>query len=110
MATFDVKKVCMGRERLTVSDTVKVLTPSVYNGTQETAPIAGRRNKATAAIVTVMSESIWVTREGTDPSSTAGVLLSERDQYPLGSYSEIAKFEALRATGTDATIEVEYFL
>lgn len=110
-----------GRETLTVSNTVKTLTASVYNGTVH----AGNQNgnfaqKASSAIVTVdTAGGIRWTTDGTAPvAGTTGQLAANSgtitapvgpNQIALESYSAIAAFKAIRDAAADCQIQVEYF-
>lgn len=67
-------------------------------------------NAAMAAEIFVRTAPINFTREGTDPTSSKGFTAYPDDIIMINSRGELDKFECIRATGTDATVDVEYFL
>jgi hypothetical protein len=93
------------RERLTVSNTVKKLTSSVYN-VEGTVPTIKRRR----ARVCTENADIRVTSEGTNPvATTTGTLLPSGSTLWLHTQSAIARFKAIRDGSSDGSIEVEYY-
>lgn len=88
-------------ESLTVTSAVRQLTESVYK------PSGGVRAPAQFATVSVETDSIRWTVDGTDPSTSAGHLATSGTYISLGGYNQIKQFKAHRVTG-DATIKVSY--
>lgn len=82
-------------EKLTVSDTAKVLTSATY-GT------------ATKAVVTVETNSIRFRTDGTAPDASTGHLVTAGNSIEIDTAADIANFKAIRVT-SDATIQVSYF-
>ena len=65
--------------------------------------------EAAVAEIFVRTAAVNFTREGTDPTTTRGFTAYPDDIIILNSRSEIEQVEMLRATGTSATVDVEYF-
>ena len=64
---------------------------------------------ANAAEIYVRTAAVVFTRDGTDPTATAGFQANVDDIIPLNSRDELDLFEVIRQTGTSATVDVEYF-
>ena len=101
-------KDCFGFEKLTVSNTPKALTASVYNvvdsglnGNQIT------RKYAEFATISVEGDQIRYRLDGNNPDTTTGHLLNPNDVLFLNSGADIMRFRAIRIT-SDATIQVSY--
>jgi hypothetical protein len=86
-------------EKITISSTVKTLTAAKYAN-------------AMNAIFTLEGNSIRVTLDGTTTPTSAGIgmLLTTGTVYNniLTSKSAIENFKAVRASGTDATMNISY--
>lgn len=97
-------KGCFAFEKLTVSNTSKALTSTVYFVQSATnAP-----NKiADFATISVEGDQIRYRLDGTAPDSTTGHLLGIGDVLTLSSANDIRNFRAIRVTA-DATIQVSY--
>lgn len=57
----------------------------------------------------VRTASVVFTRNGTDPSATAGFQADPGDIILLNSREDLETVEFIRQGGTDATMDVEYF-
>ena len=86
-------------EKITVSDTAVELDVEKYKAGEEKA------NKAT---ITVEDASIRFLSNGIIPTSTVGHLIPAGALITLETYNEIQHFHAIRATGSDAVIQVSY--
>jgi hypothetical protein len=64
---------------------------------------------AMAAEMFVRTGSVNFTREGTDPSTTRGFTAYPDEIIKLNSRDELDRFKAIRATSTDATLDIEYW-
>ena len=64
---------------------------------------------AMCAEIYVRTADVAFARDGTDPSSTGGFVAHPDDLIILNSREELETFEAIRATGVSATVDVEYF-
>jgi hypothetical protein len=86
-------------EKITVSSTVKTLTAAKYTG-------------ASSAIFSLEGNDIRVTLDGvtTPTSAGVGILIKKDLSYSniLTSKTAIENFKAVRASGTDATINISY--
>lgn len=100
-------------EKLTISNTAVSLTALVYE------PAGAAHNEldtAHQAIITVETANIRYRLDGvapTDPGEAVreadyGLLMRVGDILTLESKTEIRKFRAIRATASDATINVQY--
>ena len=63
---------------------------------------------ANCAELYVRTASIVFTRDGTDPTSTAGFQANAGDIIMLNSRAELDRFEAIRES-SNATVDVDYF-
>lgn len=92
------------REKLTVSNSVKQLTASVF----DPAPESAQRVKG--AKIVVEAQSLRYTEDGTDPvATTTGVLAAAGTVIALKGLGAIRRFKAIREGGSDSTIEVVYY-
>lgn len=82
-------------ESIDVDNTIKQLTAGTYDD-------------ATSATIMVEDAEVRVTLDGTDPSTTVGMLFYVGDTIELTSAAEIAGFKVTRATGTNAKITAHY--
>ena len=91
-------------EKITVSSTpigftaAKIVRPSAT---------AGQDRIAEFALVTVETDQIRYTTDGTTPDASTGHLLDVGDALELDNHDDIRRFKAIRVT-TDATIQVSY--
>lgn len=88
-----------GYEALTVSTTALALSASEY--------ISGDR-KAQVAHITVESNPVNYTYEGTTPTSSVGHNLTAGSTLTLSGYANIAAFRVIRSGGADATVKITY--
>ncbi len=99
-------------EKLTVSNTSKALTSSVYNPTITSIPSA--QSRADYAVITVETDSIrWWPCTGSlctvgAPTSTQGHLQLAGSSFYVYGYANIVSLRMIRVT-TDATIQVSYY-
>ncbi len=86
-------------EKITVSYTTKTLTAAKYTG-------------ATSAVFSLEGNDIRITLDGitTPTSAGVGILVKKDTTYSniLSSKTAIENFKAVRASGTDATINISY--
>lgn len=116
MPFFNSRKNVFARETLTVSNSVKTLTSTLYDNvagiTSGTQPVqtGSNRRRASGAVVITEGQAIRATKDGTDPvATTTGTKLNTGDIYILETYQDIAKFKAIREGASDGTIQVEYY-
>lgn len=64
---------------------------------------------ANVAEMYVRTAPLVFTRDGTDPTSTAGFQANVGDQIKLNSRDECDKFKAIEQTATDSALDIEYF-
>lgn len=116
MATvyLNSERPAMNYESLTVSNTPKALTASEYKtalvkdpGTAANPP-ATVTNTAKMALITVETDAIRFTLDGTTVSDTAGHKLNSGDSLTIYGLQNIAKARFHRVSN-DATIHVTYF-
>lgn len=88
-----------GYEALTVSTVALALTSSEY--------VSGDK-KARIAYITVESNPINFTYEGTTPTSTVGHNLTAGSTLILEGYANIVAFRMIRSGGSDATVKITY--
>lgn len=109
MATFEFGQVPSGltpiasvSEKLTVSTAVKTLTAANYGDT------SGKKSPACAAIISVDSQPIRFTLDGTTPDSNTGHGADANDIIVLSSIAQIEKLKMIREGGSDAVVQVTY--
>lgn len=88
---FDVVD-CFANELLQPSGTALPLTTTVYD--------PGTRPTARKAWATVEGGSIRVYFDGTVPTSSAGILYSNGDRFPINGRSNLKNFRVIDATGS----------
>lgn len=99
-------------EKLTVSNTSKALTSSIYNPT--ITDVQSSQSRADYAVVTVETDSIrWWPCTGSlctvgAPTSTSGHLVTSGSSFTVWGYGNIVSLRMIRVT-TDATIQVSYY-
>ena len=64
---------------------------------------------AMVAEIYVRTASIVCTRDGTDPTATAGFQADPTDIIILNSRDELDQFRAIRQGSVSATVDVEFF-
>lgn len=96
-------------EVLTITDTPVSLSKTKYLPL-DTVP-AGLRLGANEAFVTVETESIRVTFDGTTPDdgNKVGHIIPVGTGFNIYNLGNISKFKAVRVGGTNASIQVTYF-
>lgn len=88
-----------GYEAFTVSTTALALSASEY--------VSGNK-KAQVAHITVESQPINYTYEGTTPTSSIGHNLTAGSTLTLEGYANIVAFRMIRSGASDATVKVTY--
>jgi hypothetical protein len=88
-----------GYEVQTVSTTALALTASEY--------VSGDR-KAQVAHITVETNPINYTYEGTTPTAAVGHNLIAGSTLTLAGYANIVAFRMIRSGGADATVKITY--
>ena len=86
-------------EVLTVTTAVKTFTA---------ATIVSGDKKARVAYITVESQPLNFTYDGTTPSATVGHNLTAGSVLVLTGYANIAAFKMYRSAGADATVKVTF--
>ena len=88
-------------EQLTVSSSVQVLSPSVY---QDSSTSGG----ATDAFITNYGASIRYNYDGSTPSSTSGHVLPDGGILTLRGQNQLSKFKCIRNSSADSEIAITY--
>lgn len=96
-------------ESLTVSNSSKALTATVYSIPSPTDAYGNTIGKKIAkyATISVEVDQIRYRLDGTAPTTTVGHLLNVNDVLYLASEDDIRNIRMIRVT-TDATIQVSY--
>jgi hypothetical protein len=98
------------RERITVSTTaVGFTTSTLENWQTHTENQVAKDHKASVVLITVVTNGIYYTTDGTTPSASAGNELTTGDQLTLSGFQKLKDFRAIRNSGSDATVEVFYY-
>jgi len=63
-----------------------------------------------AVLITVETASIRVRLDGVDPTSTEGHLIAADEALLIRGINALRQFKAIRATTSDATIRISYYL
>jgi hypothetical protein len=94
------------RERLAVAGTAVGLTPASYTIDGDAT---GKREtkRASAAMIQVLTNSIYYTLDGTTPTSSIGFSAAVNDFIILDSQQQLQGFKALQNSGA-AALEVLY--
>ena len=87
-------------EQLAVSNSVQVLTPSLYMPSTTSGG-------ASSAFLTNDGAAIRYTYEGTTPSATVGHLLSDGGTLILNGQNQMAQFKCIRESA-DSEISITY--
>lgn len=64
---------------------------------------------AMTAEIFVRTAPLVFTRDGTDPTSTAGIQANVGDIIVLNSRDELDQMRMIEQTSTDASVDIEYF-
>ena len=112
MGDLDRKK-AYATERVTVGSTTTTLTATTYNNVDAGSTSAlempfGGSFRATAVLVEVITEGLYYTMDGTNPTSSTGHKLGTGDQLVVMGPQKIATFKAIRNT-TDCTVQYTYY-
>ncbi len=107
MDVFEVDRIGADFEQITVSTSAIGCTSSKLNPTS--GDYKGMSCKR--ILVRVETDQVRYRIDGTDPTSTVGQILYKRDIFIEANPQNIAKFKAIRDTGssTSATLNVEYY-
>lgn len=94
------------KEKLTVSNTAKILTNSVYNPVVSGRPAS--QTRADYALITVETDCLryWPTNDA--PTSTDGHKVCDGGAITIYGYNNILHFKMIRVTN-DVTIQVSYY-
>jgi hypothetical protein len=65
--------------------------------------------KATAALIQAVANSFYYTLDGTTPSGSNGGLVGAGEILALAGHGKISKFLAIRATASDAVVNIQYY-
>lgn len=95
------------KETLTVSNTVKTFTSSVYAPTANCGPTPIQCH-ADYAYVTVEADSMRYWPTGDDPTTTQGHKYGDGQGFYIFGYDNIKNSKMIRVT-TDVTIQVSYY-
>lgn len=100
----------IGSEGLTVSNSVKALTASVYQAARSSN--FAQKETANFAVISVEAQDL---RWSIDPAVTVaaganGHLAAAGSSICLASATDIKNFRAIRTGGSDSTINVTYFI
>lgn len=89
-------KQCIGFQQLTVSTTAVTLTVPA---------------NCTGALIRAESNPVRFRADGTAPTSSVGLPISNTDTIPLMLYGNgtLKNFQVIRSGGADATLDVMYF-
>lgn len=82
------------RQTLAVSNAAVMLAPPAY---------------ARSATVTIDTASVRYTADGTVPTATVGTLVAAGATIVVTGLASLRGLQLIRATGVDATAQVEYF-
>lgn len=105
----------IGREAVTVDATVggKALGATKYKTAGSQGPLqlgVFNQHRARVAVLNLESQPIRYTLDGTAPTTTYGHLLVAGQWLIIQGAGNIAKFRAIRTTGSSGTLQAEYFL
>jgi hypothetical protein len=106
--TFNVTQYrsAFDKEKLTVSNSVKVLTNSVYNPTVTGRPSS--QTRADYALITVETDCLRYWPNGSSPTTTDGHKVCDGGTFFIYSYNNILNLKMIRVTN-DVTIQVSYY-
>lgn len=96
-------------ETLTVSNSVKVLTASVYAPTTNcSGPAQCNADYALITVEAAASACLRFWPDGTSPTTTVGHRYCDAQAFFIDGYKNIANLKMIRVT-TDVTIQVSYY-
>lgn len=90
-------------EQVTVSSTAKELTASAW----ATGPWSS--GETLVARIQVQDADIRYRCDGTNPTTTAGTLVTNGESFYIVGVDDATTFRAIRTASTDAKLNVEYF-
>lgn len=70
----------------------------------------GSGMKASAALIEVESNPIRYRVDGTNPTSSVGILIQAGGVIELHDWGEVKNFKAIRQGGSDATLRVQPYI
>jgi hypothetical protein len=94
------------KEKLTVSNSVKTLTSSVYNPTTSGSPSSNTR--ADYAYITVETDCMRYWPTGDNPTTTDGHKVCDSQSITIYGFTNINNLKMIRVTN-DVTIQVSYY-
>lgn len=99
------------RERITVSTSAIGLTTSTLENWQSYGGYdqQGADLKASAALLTVVTNGVYYTLDGSTPSASVGIELTTGDQLMIYGFQKLKSLRMIRSGGSDATVEVTYY-
>lgn len=86
----------------------EVLTVTTAVKTPTAATLVSGSKKARVAYITVESQPINFTYDGTTPSATVGHNLTAGSTLVLTGYANIAALQMYRSAASDATVKITY--
>lgn len=92
-------------EQLTVSTVAVTPTSSKLSVTLAT----GGTKHAARAFITVEVAGMRLRFDGVAPTSSVGHLISSGDYITIDGVENVSNIKMIRATGTDATVNITYF-
>ena len=99
-------RVSYASEEIVVAATAIGFTSALITPTCTDCPINTLR--ATLATCTLETANIRVLSDGTDPTTTDGLLITMGSTFSVYGYTNIAAFRAIRATGTSGDLDCQY--
>ena len=101
-------------EAITIDDTAggKALSTAEYADTTTAGTGYGSglyKRRVKLAVVTVETQQLRWTCDGTAPTSSVGHLANVADSIILEGYDNIVAFRAIRATGSSSAVYVTYY-
>lgn len=105
MALFSIPKQPFAHETFTADGTVKTLTQATFDDDANL-----KKRKASGAFITVETESVIATFDGTTPvASTTGHTFLANDVIVLETYQQLLTFKFTKAGANNARVGVTYF-
>lgn len=93
-------------EQVTVSTTPIGGTAALINNVSD--PL-NSGTKAVAALVQAVANGFYYTLDGTTPSASNGGVVAAGEVLALAGYGKVNKFRAIRSSGLDAVVNIQYY-